>query len=297
MAAPGSRVQRLGIEGVKHIVAVSSCKGGVGKSTTAVNLTLALKNLGKSAGILDADLQGPSIHRMLNMHLLTDVMQTPSGKLLPPQNYGVKAMSLGLLLGDDKAVVARGPMVSQQLVQLIQTVEWGDMDILIIDCPPGTNDVHITLTQQVCLDGAIIVTTPQDIATMDTRRGMMMFRQVSIPMLGVVENMSHFICDGCGKSHNIFGDTGGSREAAAAFGVPFLGTLPLDTRLRAGGDAGEPVTHMGEQGHPLAAPYYAIARELISVLESEENPGRLRITIEDDELDEDLQPGTGASQA
>ena len=273
------------LKGVRHIVAVSSCKGGVGKSTTAVNLALAFKNLGKVTGLLDADIQGPSIHKMLNMHKLQGIKGTAEGKMIPPQNFGIKAISFGMLLSGRQSMVTRGPLMSQQVTQLLQSVDWGDLDILVIDLPPGTHDVHLTITQKLNIDGAVIVTTPQEIATMDTARGMDMFSTVNVPMLGLVENMSYFICPDCSSKHFIFGKEGNSREIAESFGIPFLGSIPLDTENRSGADSGHPVTHLGENGHRLAPPYFTIAREVIESLENSNKDEGLKIEYEDDEVD------------
>eukprot|EP01059_Diplonema_ambulator_P001072 TRINITY_DN10838_c0_g1_i1.p1 TRINITY_DN10838_c0_g1~~TRINITY_DN10838_c0_g1_i1.p1 ORF type:complete len:285 (+),score=51.72 TRINITY_DN10838_c0_g1_i1:55-909(+) len=278
--------QRLGIQGVRNIIAVSSCKGGVGKSTTAVNLAVAMSNLGKVTGLLDADLQGPSVPKMLGMDKLQGVKGTAEGKMIPPQNYGVKAISLGLLVDEDKSVVARGPMISQQVQGLIQQVDWGDLDILCIDMPPGTHDVHLTIAQHLSLDGAVIVTTPQEIATMDTRRGMTMFREVKVPLLGLVENMSYFICPNCTEKHYLFGEEDTARKAADKFGIPFLGSIPFEMANRQSSDLGTPVTHLGEKGHRLAQPYYNIAREILKILdrknqEGKGGSGKLEIVFED----------------
>ncbi|KAJ9446425.1 hypothetical protein DIPPA_70127 [Diplonema papillatum] len=278
-----TQMQKLGMVGVKHLLAISSCKGGVGKSTTAVNLALAFKNLGKSTGLLDMDLQGPSVPRMLNLHRLESVKATREGKFLPPQNYGIKAMSLGLLLADDQSMVARGPMLSQQVNALLQQVDWGNLDILCLDMPPGTHDVHLTISQQLSLDGAVIVTTPQEIATMDTRRGMDMFKHVHVPMLGLVENMSYFLCPNCETKHHIFGEEGQARVTAERFEIPFLGSVPFEVDNRIAADSGQPVTHLGEHGHRLAKPYYDIARKLIELLEAKKGdaPGKVSIEFED----------------
>ena len=240
----------------------------MGKSTTAVNLAIALKNLGMRTGLLDADLQGPSVPRMLNLHKLDEMQSTTTGLLIPPQNYGIKAMSLGFLVSDNKSVVARGPMVSQQLQKLLNIVQWGELDVLCIDMPPGTHDVHLTITQSLSLDGAVIVTTPQEIAAMDTRRGMDMFRDVHVPMLGIVENMSHFICTKCDEKHYLFGE-GGAAAAADEFGIPFLGSLPFQLANREGADEGVPIAHTYHDG-PHAAPYYEIASRLIATLKENE---------------------------
>eukprot|EP01060_Flectonema_neradi_P036340 TRINITY_DN6963_c0_g1_i1.p1 TRINITY_DN6963_c0_g1~~TRINITY_DN6963_c0_g1_i1.p1 ORF type:complete len:286 (+),score=33.96 TRINITY_DN6963_c0_g1_i1:54-911(+) len=273
------------MKGVRNVIAVSSCKGGVGKSTTAVNLALAFKNLGRVTGLLDADIQGPSIHKMLNLHKLQGIKGNPEGKMIPPQNFGIKAMSFGMLLSNKQAMVTRGPLMAQQVTQLLQSVDWGDLDILVIDLPPGTHDVHLTITQKLKIDGAVIVTTPQEIATMDTERGMDMFSAVKVPMLGLVENMSYFICNNCDKKHFIFGEEGNSREVAESFGIPFLGSIPLDPENRSGADAGHPVAHLGEHGHRLAPPYYDLARAILKNIDERPEEEGLKIEFEDENDD------------
>ena len=248
----------------------SSSPHSVGKSTTAVNLALAFKNIGQRTGLLDLDVQGPSVPKMMNLHKMQALDSTPDGQILPAENYGVKAMSIGMLLADDKSVAARGPMIGQQVQQLLQKVDWGELDILCLDMPPGTHDVHITTAQQVSLDGAVIVTTPQEIAAMDTRRGMDMFRDMRVPILGLVENMSHFMCPNCDAKHYLYGDENGAEKAAERFQVEFLGSCPFDLQNRAGGDSGVPVTHMGEDGSPLAKPYFDIARKILAMIKADD---------------------------
>ena len=241
--------------GVKHIVAVASGKGGVGKSTTAVNLALALAAAGRSVGILDADIYGPSLPMMLG---ITERPTSPDGKVLDPMSaWGLKAMSIGFLVPADTPTIWRGPMVMGALEQLMRDVSWGELDIMIVDMPPGTGDVQLTMAQRVPLAGAVIVSTPQDLALIDARKGLNMFRKVDIPVLGVIENMSYFVCPHCGGRSEVF-THGGARRAAEAMGVDFLGELPLDMAIRAGADGGRPIVATDPDG-PHAAAYRAIA--------------------------------------
>ena len=241
--------------GVKRIVAVASGKGGVGKSTTAVNLALALSAAGRSVGILDADIYGPSLPLMLG---ITERPTSPDGKVLDPMvAWGLKAMSIGFLIPADSPTIWRGPMVMGALEQLMRDVSWGELDVMIVDMPPGTGDVQLTMAQRVPLAGAVIVSTPQDLALIDARKGLNMFRKVDIPVLGVIENMSYFICPHCGGRSDVF-THGGARRAAEAMGVDFLGELPLDMAIREGADAGRPIVATDPQGMHADA-YRAIA--------------------------------------
>jgi ATP-binding protein involved in chromosome partitioning len=236
-AAPASR--KAGIPGVDAIVAVASGKGGVGKSTTAVNLALALKANGLRTGILDADIYGPSLPRLLK---LTDRKpDVVGGRILRPLDaHGVKAMSIGFLVEEEAPMIWRGPMVVSALTQMLREVEWGTLDVLVVDMPPGTGDAQLTMAQQVPLAGAIIVSTPQDLALIDARKGLNMFRKVDVPVLGIIENMSYFVCPHCGTRSDIFGH-GGARHEADRLGVPFLGEIPLDLNIRLTSDAGTPI--------------------------------------------------------
>ena len=235
-APPGRGVGK--VAGVRHLIAVASGKGGVGKSTTAVNLALALQALGLKAGILDADIYGPSQPRLLG---LTGRPQVAGGKtLLPMEGFGLKAMSMGFLVDEATPVIWRGPMVVSALTQMLRDVAWGDLDVLVIDMPPGTGDVQLTIAQQVPLSGAIIVSTPQDLALIDARKGLNMFRKVAVPVLGFVENMSFYLCPHCGERSEIFGH-GGAREEAEKLGVPFLGEVPLHLDIRTTSDSGHPI--------------------------------------------------------
>ncbi len=230
---------RPGIPGVDAIVAVASGKGGVGKSTTAVNLALAMKANGLSVGILDADIYGPSLPRLLNLRERKP--EVVSGRILRPLDAGgVKAMSIGFLVEEETPMIWRGPMVVSALNQMLREVEWGTLDVLVVDMPPGTGDAQLTMAQQVPLAGAVIVSTPQDLALIDARKGLNMFRRVDVPVLGIVENMSYFVCPHCGGRTDIFAH-GGARHEAGRLGVPFLGEVPLDLNIRLTSDAGTPI--------------------------------------------------------
>ena len=238
-AAP--RPQQKGaaaVPGVKHLVAVGSGKGGAGKSTTAPNLALGFQALGLKAGILDADIYGPSQPKLLG---LSGNPQTMGNKLQPMRGYGLDVMSMGFMIDEATPVVWRGPMIVQALNQMLRDVVWNDLDVLVIDLPPGTGDVQLTLSQQVPLDGAIIVSTPQDLALLDARKGLEMFRKTNVPVLGIIENMSYFLCPKCGERSEIFGH-GGAETEAKRLGIPFLGAIPLHMDIRTRSDAGQPIT-------------------------------------------------------
>jgi ATP-binding protein involved in chromosome partitioning len=246
---------RIDVPGVKHIIAVASGKGGVGKSTTAVNLALGLAANGVSTGLLDADIYGPSMPRML------DVREKPEsidGKALKPiERYGLRTMSIGYIVNEDTPMIWRGPMVSSALEQMLRDVEWGELDVLVVDMPPGTGDAQLTLAQRVALSGAVIVSTPQDIALVDARKGLNMFRKVAVPVLGFVENMSFFLCPHCGERSEIFGH-GGARHEAEKLGVPFLGEVPLHLDIRTTSDSGHPIV-VAKPDSPYAQIYRNIA--------------------------------------
>lgn len=229
-----------GIPGVKHLIAVASGKGGVGKSTTAVNLALALKSLGLKVAVLDADVYGPSIPKLFGLTGKPEPSNAAGKKMKPMTRYGVEVMSIGFLVPEDTAMIWRGPMVMSALTQLLRDTEWGEADVMVIDMPPGTGDVQLTLAQQTPLAGAVIVSTPQDLALIDARKGLNMFAKVNVPVIGIVENMSYFVCTKCGERHEIFGH-GGARDEALRIGVPFLGEIPLDKEVRLRSDSGEPV--------------------------------------------------------
>ena len=252
------------IPGVKHIIAVASGKGGVGKSTTAVNIALGLKALGLSVGVLDADIYGPSVPRLMG---ISGRPQQIDGKLIKPmENHGLRTMSMGYLVDEGVAMIWRGPMIQSALLQMLREVAWGDLDVLVVDMPPGTGDAQLTMAQQVPLSGAVIVSTPQDLALIDARKGIAMFKKVEVPLLGLVENMSYFVCPDCGTSHDIFGH-GGARAEADKIGVPFLGEVPLAMTIRENSDAGTPVTVSAPEG-PHARVYKAIAEKVWQQLES-----------------------------
>jgi ATP-binding protein involved in chromosome partitioning len=238
--APASQSQgKRGVPGIDAIIAVASGKGGVGKSTTAVNIALGLAANGLKVGVLDADIYGPSMPRLLNIH---GRPETVDGKILKPmQNYGLKVMSMGFLVDEETPMIWRGPMVMSALTQMLREVEWGPLDVLVVDMPPGTGDAQLTMAQQVPLAGAVIVSTPQDLALIDARKGLNMFKKVDVPLLGIVENMSYFIAPDTGKRYDIFGH-GGARKEAERLGVTFLGEVPLEMGIRESSDAGTPVT-------------------------------------------------------
>src|SRR5262245_2913380 len=237
-AAPGAGRHVIQVGGIKHMIAVASGKGGVGKSTTAVNLALGLKAIGLEAGILDADIYGPSQPRLLG---LSGRPQVAKGNALRPmQGHGLKAMSMGFMVDEGTPIIWRGPMVVSALTQMLRDVDWGDLDVLVIDMPPGTGDVQLTMAQQVPLSGAIIVSTPQDLALIDARKGLNMFRRVDVPLLGIIENMSYFVCPRCGERSHIFGH-GGAEAEAQRLAIPFLGGVPLHMDIRTTSDEGRPI--------------------------------------------------------
>ncbi len=246
---------------VKHVVAVASGKGGVGKSTTAVNLAVAFAQAGHRVGLLDADVYGPSLPRMLGVSGKPPIVD---GKMQPIEVWGLKAMSIGLLVDADGAMIWRGPMVISALEQMMSQVNWGPLDIMVVDMPPGTGDAQLTMAQRVSLSGAVIVSTPQDIALIDARRGVRMFEKVMVPVLGVVENMSSFACPHCGETTHLFGH-GGARREAETLGVPFLGEVPLLLDIRETGDAGTPIVAAAPDS-PAAKAYAAIAERVLAGL-------------------------------
>lgn len=260
--APGER-PKIGVPGVSSIIAVASGKGGVGKSTTAVNLALGLLAEGLRVGLLDADIYGPSVPRLTGIKGRPEQLE---GRVLKPmENYGLKVMSIGFMVEEDTAMIWRGPMVISALTQMLREVAWGELDVLVVDMPPGTGDAQLTMAQQVPLAGAIIVSTPQDLALIDARKGINMFRKVNVPLLGLIENMSHFICPDCGGRHDIFGH-GGARAEAERIGVPFLGEVPLALPIRQTSDAGTPVVVSDPEG-PHAQVYRGIAQKVKAQLD------------------------------
>jgi ATP-binding protein involved in chromosome partitioning len=243
---------------VKNIVAVASGKGGVGKSTTAVNLALALAAEGASVGLLDADIYGPSIPMMMGIE---GRPESEDGQTMEPlENYGVQVMSIGFLVAQDEAMIWRGPMATQALEQLLRQTNWKDLDYLIVDMPPGTGDIQLTLAQKVPMTGAVIVTTPQDIALLDAKKGIKMFEKVGVPILGIVENMAVHVCSNCGHIEHIFGVDGG-KTMAAQYGMDYLGALPLAMQIRVQADGGRP-TVVAEPNGELAGLYKAVARKV-----------------------------------
>jgi ATP-binding protein involved in chromosome partitioning len=254
---------KLPIEGVKNLVAVASGKGGVGKTTVAVNLALALSRLGAKVGLLDADVYGPNVPLMLGT--TEQPRATEARTIIPVEAYGIKVISIGLLAPGDAPMIWRGPMLHSIIQQFLRSVEWGQLDYLVVDLPPGTGDVQLTLIQTVPLSGAVLVTTPSVVALADVRKAIEMFRQVSVEVLGVVENMSSFICPHCHQSVDVFGH-GEGRKIAEIYGVPLLGEIEIDPRIRIGGDTGRPVATLGEQA-PEARSVYAMARAVKARLE------------------------------
>lgn len=247
---------------IKHIIAVASGKGGVGKSTTACNLALTLRARGLAVGILDADIYGPSMPKLLNLKGRPNLV---SGRTLAPlEAYGCKVMSIGFVVETETALVWRGPMVASAITQMLRDIAWGTLDVLVVDMPPGTGDAQLTLAQNVPLAGAVIVSTPQDLALIDARRGVEMFRSVGVPILGLIENMSYFICDDCGKRHHIFSH-GGARTEAEKLNVPFLGEIPLDPAIRERADSGLPIV-VTEPDGPQAESYRTIADRILEGL-------------------------------
>jgi ATP-binding protein involved in chromosome partitioning len=285
--AAGARPQRpahpadnvpAGVPGVDAVIAVASGKGGVGKSTTAVNLALGLRDLGLKVGMLDADIYGPSLPKLL---AIKEKPQTIGGNRLKPiSRYGLTVMSIGFLIDEETPMIWRGPMVMSAITQMLHEVEWGKLDVMVVDMPPGTGDAQLTMAQQVPLKGAVIVSTPQDLALVDARRGIAMFKRVNVPVLGLVENMSYFLCPHCGERSDIFG-TGGARREAERQGVPFLGEVPLHMTIREKSDSGLPVVATEPEGEH-ARIYRDIASKVRDQLVSGPTAGRPapRIVIE-----------------
>ncbi|WP_299381190.1 iron-sulfur cluster carrier protein ApbC [uncultured Kiloniella sp.] len=260
---PGNKIE---LKGIKHIIAVASGKGGVGKSTTAINLALSLAKQGLKIGLMDADIYGPSQPRMMG---ITGKPSSPDGKtLLPMERHGIKCMSVGFLVAEDTPMIWRGPMVQSALTQMLRDVVWGELDLLIVDMPPGTGDAQLTMAQQVPLNGAVIVSTPQDIALLDARKGLNMFRKVDVPVLGIIENMSVYICPECGHEAHIFGEHG-ARAEAEKMETPFLGEMPLHIDIRMTSDEGEPIVISSPDGEH-AKRYASIADKVWSSLAGSE---------------------------
>jgi len=261
-----SPAQLKNLERIKYKIAVASGKGGVGKSTVSTNLSIALKSLGFSVGLLDADIYGPSQQMMLGITGRPQIDETDE-KIIPMERHGIKTMSLGLITDPDTPVIWRGPMVMKALDQFLVDVKWGELDFMVIDLPPGTGDAQLTVTQKVPLTGAVIVTTPQDVALIDARKGLAMFRKVNVPVLGIIENMSYFICRHCGEREEIFGH-GGGKKTAEMLGVPFLGEVPIDPKVVIGGDSGEPIVS-ADPSSPASQAFVRLAEQ---VLEQVQHP-------------------------
>ncbi len=260
-AAPKKQAQQpIEVKGVKHIVAIASGKGGVGKSTVSSNLAVAMAMRGLKVGLLDADVYGPSQPRMLGV---SGRPSSPDGQtILPLRNHGVTLMSLGLMMPDDEALIWRGPMLMGALQQMLSQVQWGQLDVLFVDLPPGTGDVQMTLSQKVSVTGAIIVSTPQDIALLDARKGIDMFNRMQVPLIGLIENMASFVCDGCQKVHHPFGH-GGAKAEAEKQNMPFLGEIPLDLDIRIASDGGVPMV-VSKPKSPQAKAFLDIADDIIA---------------------------------
>jgi ATP-binding protein involved in chromosome partitioning len=266
MHPPGAAAPKITLPHVQHVIAVASGKGGVGKSTVAANLALSLNATKKRVGLMDADIYGPSVPIMMGIGSV-DPQTTP----FPMEKYGIKLMSMGFIVNPNQAVIWRGPMVHKAVTQFLTDIDWGTLDYLVIDLPPGTGDAQLTLTQTAPLSGAVIVTTPQEVSLIDARKGLEMFRQVRVPILGIIENMSYFTAED-GKRYEIFRH-GGGRKLAADAGVPFLGEVPIDPRVAECGDAGEPIVHRDPEATVSKA--YAMLADFIakSLRESGEQPG------------------------
>lgn len=255
----GQKASKL-LPNVKYTVAVASGKGGVGKSTVSVNLALALSKLGFKVGLLDADIYGPSIPLMMGIDSKPQIYQNEgTNKMIPLENYGIKLMSIGFLIDDDNPVIWRGPMASGALKQFMSDVEWGELDYLIYDLPPGTGDIQLTLVQTIPLSGAIIVTTPQEVSLIDAKKGLKMFEKVNVPVFGIVENMSYFIAHDTGNRYDIFG-SGGGESLAKKLNTNFLGGIPIDPRIREGGDSGKPIVQ--------SLPYIDESKIIIKIAEN-----------------------------
>ncbi|MFD1333839.1 Mrp/NBP35 family ATP-binding protein, partial [Methylopila musalis] len=273
---PQGQGNGVGVPGVRHIVAVASGKSGVGKSTTAANVALALVKQGLRVGLMDADVYGPSVPTLFGLHERPDV----ENKMMKPlEAHGLRIMSIGFLVEEGTAMIWRGPMVMSALTQMLNEVSWGELDVLVVDMPPGTGDAQLTMAQRVRLSGAVIVSTPQDLALADARRGVAMFQKVDVPILGVVENMSYFCCPNCGHRESLFGH-GGARAEAAKMGAPFLGEIPLATEIRATSDSGAPIVASAPESEHARA--YGRIAEAIWTRLSRGAPGRTppRIVIE-----------------
>lgn len=273
---PKPKPQPANPPGIKHIIAVASGKGGVGKSTTAINLALGLSKLGQRVGILDADIYGPSIPMLMGLSRKPEV--TTDKKLVPLTAHGLSCMSIGFLIPEDSPMIWRGPMVQGALMQLLKEVAWGELDVLVVDMPPGTGDAQLSLSQQAVLSGAIIVSTPQDVALIDAKKALNMFHRVGVPILGLIENMSFYQCPKCGDCQNIFGH-GGVAITAEKLEIPFLGELPIDLKTREDSDNGTPIAL--DDTSPMTARYLDIALKVLAELSTRDKPFQPEIIIEE----------------
>jgi ATP-binding protein involved in chromosome partitioning len=268
LARGPAETEVIALPGVGDIVAVASTKGGVGKSTVAVNLACAMTRLGQRVGVLDADIYGPSLPLMLGLSGRPRVVE--QNKVVPLEKYGLRVMSMGFFLDDTSPVIWRGPLVTGLLRQFLKDVQWGELDVLVVDMPPGTGDAQLTLVQQVPLSGGVVVTTPQAVSVIDVERGIAMFNQVNIPVLGIVENMSVYVCPRCGTRDELFG-SGGAARLERDFGVPVLGQIPIVPAIRASGDAGTPLV-VDQPDHPASLIYAAIAQQVLDRVVAERAP-------------------------
>lgn len=268
----------INIPNIKHIIAISSGKGGVGKSTVAVNLAIALKTAKKKVGLLDADIYGPSIPKLLNITLSEPISRDKNKKMLPIVGYDMPTMSVGYLIDERSPAIWRGPMASMAVQQLLRDTEWGNLDYLIIDLPPGTGDIHLTLAQKLPLQGAVFITTPQSIALADVRKSITMFQKVEVPILGIIENMSIYQCPHCGEKDYLFGEKGAA-QLSKEYNLPLLGSLPFDMQIRKQSDVGAPITHSEPDGL-ISQAYQHIAQQLISRLKKNSRTHFPKITIE-----------------
>ncbi|MDP2698359.1 Mrp/NBP35 family ATP-binding protein [Thalassospira sp.] len=269
--AKGPGQGQIELPGVRSIITVASGKGGVGKSTTSVNLALALVAQGLKVGLLDADIYGPSLPRMMGLRSAKPIpSKTQQGRMTPPSAYGIRLMSIGFMVDEEQPVIWRGPMAMGALEQLLRDTDWGELDVLVVDMPPGTGDIQLSMTQRVAVTGAVIVSTPQDIALLDARKGLNMFRKVNVPVLGLIENMSYHQCTNCGHIEHVF-DHGGAKKAAEELGVPFLGEIPLDLKIRLGADDGKPIVDTDPDGAHAKA-YGEIAKKIAAAIDEKVGP-------------------------
>jgi|YelNatPaOPRAMG01_1025707.scaffolds.fasta_scaffold02091_5 ATP-binding protein involved in chromosome partitioning len=275
-STPQGEMPKFPIDGVRNLIAVGSGKGGVGKTTVAVNLAVALRSLGYQVGLLDADVYGPNVPLMMGVN---EPPYAVENRIQPIERYGVKVMSMGFLNPGDKPLIWRGPMLHGVIQQFLRQVDWGALDFLIIDLPPGTGDVQLSLIQTAPLTGAIVVTTPSEVSLEDGRKAVNMFKQVRVPILGIVENMSYLVCPHCGEHVDVFSKGGGARTAVL-MGVSFLGQLPLDPAVREGGDSGDPVA-LKDGSDPHAAPFHELARQVVQRVQETQNLHGPSISIEE----------------